>query len=255
MKNSEIMKRREQLVAIIRTAGKINTEDAAVMFGVSKETIRQDLLYLSNQGIIKKVYGGAVLCENDRIESLPIRETVNFLAKDKIARTAAGCIPEGACIVGMDMGSTVALLGAYLSHRRDLLVVTNSHRVLQTLVNTENRTVCLGGEYNKEEMAYYSSELPSLLRGITLDLYFLGTSGVKGRGGVCTKGFQESLIKNQLIQKSKKKIVLADSSKFPTTSLIEVAPWSSLDLLITDDGIPSDIKAQLEKQIPVIIAQ
>ena len=43
MKNSEIMKRREQLVAIIRTAGKINTEDAAVMFGVSKETIRQDL--------------------------------------------------------------------------------------------------------------------------------------------------------------------------------------------------------------------
>ena len=35
MKNSEIMKRREQLVAIIRTAGKINTEDAAVMFGVS----------------------------------------------------------------------------------------------------------------------------------------------------------------------------------------------------------------------------
>ena len=132
MKNSEIMKRREQLVAIIRTAGKINTEDAAVMFGVSKETIRQDLLYLSNQGIIKKVYGGAVLCENDRIESLPIRETVNFLAKDKIARTAAGCIPEGACIVGMDMGSTVALLGAYLSHRRDLLVVTNSHRVLQS---------------------------------------------------------------------------------------------------------------------------
>ena len=61
--------------------------------------------------------------------------------------------------------------------------------------------------------------------------------------------------KNQLIQKSKKKIVLADSSKFQTPSLIEVAPWSSLDLLITDDGIPSAIKAQLEKQIPVIIAQ
>ena len=255
MKNAEILNRREQIVTIIRSAGKINTEEAAAMFGVSKETIRQDLLYLSHEGIIKKVYGGAVLCKNDRIESLPIRETVNFLTKDKIARTAAKYLPEGECIIGMDMGSTVALLGTYLSRRRDLLVITNSHRVLQTLVTTENRTLSLGGEYNKEEMAYYSDESPSLVKNLTLDLYFMGTSGVKGRGGVCTKGFQESFIKNQLIQRSKKKIVLADSSKFQTTSLIEVAPWSSLDLLITDEDIPADIKKDLEQYIPVVIAQ
>ena len=46
MKNAEILNRREQIVTIIRSAGKINTEEAAAMFGVSKETIRQDLLYL-----------------------------------------------------------------------------------------------------------------------------------------------------------------------------------------------------------------
>ena len=162
-------------------------------------------------------------------------------------------LPEGDCIIGMDSGSTVALLGAYASYRRDLLVVTNSHRILQIMTAGRNRLISLGGEFSQEEMAYYSGEFPQMLRQITLDVFFLGTSGVKGRNGVCTKNFQQSLLKNQLICQSNRNIVLADSSKFQTSSLIEVAPWSKLDLLITDEDIPEESREQLEQVIKVVI--
>ena len=254
MKSKEIMARREQIMNLIRSTGKMNTEDAAELFHVSKETIRQDFLYLAEQGIIQKVHGGAVILEDDRIESLSIRESLNFLPKSKIARKAMEFLPDGDCIVGMDMGSTVALLGSYAAHRKDLLVVTNSHRILQLMVSSSNRILSVGGEYNKEEMAYYPNELPSLIDNISFDIYFLGTSGVKGRNGICTKGFQESFIKNQLLQRSKRNIVLADSSKFQHTSLVEVAPWSKLDILITDSGIPDTVREQLQEKIQLIIA-
>ena len=253
MKNKEILYRREQIMNIIRSTGRLSTEDAARIFQVSTETIRQDFLYLSQQGVIKKVYGGAVICESDQIDALSVREGVNLAVKDRIAKKAMEYLPEGDCIIGMDSGSTVALLGAYASYRRDLLVVTNSHRILQIMTAGSNRLISLGGEFSQEEMAYYG-ERPQMLEQITLDVFFLGTSGVKGRNGICTKNFQQSALKNRLMDQSRRKIVLADSSKFHTSSLVEVAPWSKLDLLITDEEIPESAKEQLEQVIQVVIA-
>lgn len=255
IKSKSIVSRREQIINIIRSVGKLDTEEAAGIFDVSKETIRQDFLYLEEKGIIEKVYGGAVLKNSTDIEAVLVRQNENFLAKDKIARKAMEYIPEGECIIGMDTGSTVALLGSYIRQRDDLFVVSNSHRVLQSLVSTENRILSIGGEYNKEEMAYYCDEIPQILKNITMDIYFIGTSGVMNRNGIYTKGFQESYTKKHMITRSNQKIVLADSSKFQTTSLVEVAPWSSLDLLITDAGITEETKERLKKVIEVVVAK
>lgn len=255
MKNMGIASRREQIINIIRSSGKLNTEDAAEMFKVSKETVRQDFLYLEEKGILEKIYGGAVLKKSNTVEPILIRQNENFLLKDKIAKKALEYIPLGECIVGMDTGSTVALLSSYIGHRRDLFVVSNSHRVLQSLVNTENRIFAIGGEYNKEEMAYYGDDIPQILKNITIDICFLGTSGIKNRNGIYSKGFLEVYTKRNLISRSNKKIVLADSNKFTKTSLVEVAPWSELDVLITDAGIPDSVRLELEKSIEVIIAR
>ena len=254
MKRKAIVNRREQLFNIISSVEKLDTEAAADMFNVSKETIRQDFLYLEERGIIEKVHGGAILSNSNSVEDLLIRENENFLSKDKIVKKALEYVPKGECIVGLDTGSTAALLASYLSKRSDLFIVSNSYRVMQSLANTNNRLLLLGGDYNKAEMAYYGEEIPHVLENITLDIYFVGTSGVKERNGIQSRRFQESLIKKQILARSSKKIVLADSGKFQRTSLVEVAPWSMVDILITDDGIPKDIKEKLESSVQVVIA-
>ena len=255
MKKKNTLTRREQLINIICSIEKLDTDEAAKMFDVSKETIRQDFLFLENKGIIEKVYGGAVLKNNNSVETILIREEENLWAKDKIAKRALQYIAEEECVIGLDTGSTVALLSSYLSRRKNLFIVSNSYRVMQSLANTDNRILLLGGEYTKSEMAYYSNETSSVLKDITLDIYFLGTSGVMNRGGIYAKGFRESYSKQGIMARSNKNIVLADSSKFQKNSLVEVAPWTSIDILITDNAIPSSIRSELEKVIEVVIAE
>ena len=255
MNGKSVVNRREQIINIVRSVGKIDTEDVAKLFDVSKETIRQDFLYLEEKGILEKVYGGAVIKNSNEVGTLLIRQNENFLAKDKIAKKALEYIPKHECVVALDTGSTVALLGYYISQRKNLLVVSNSHRVLQSLVNTDNRILALGGEYNKAEMAYYTDGFPQILKDITIDIYFIGTSGVMNRNGIYSKEFQESFTKKNIMSRSNKKIVLMDSSKFRTTSLVEVAPWSMVDMVITDEEIPKESKELLEQYTEVIIAR
>lgn len=255
MKGKAIVNRREQLFNIIFSMKKLDTEAAAEMFHVSTETIRQDFLYLEKKGIIKKVHGGAILANSNNVEDLIIRENENLIAKDKIVKKALEFIPKDECIIGLDTGSTAALLASYLTKRNNLLIVSNSYRVMQSLANTDNQLLLLGGEYYKAEMAYFGEEIPQMLANITLDIYFMGTSGVKDRQGIYSKRFPESVTKKQILSRSNQIIVLADSSKFQKTSLVEVAPWSMIDILITDEGIPQNLKENLEKSLQVVIAK
>ena len=253
MKNNEILARREQILDIIRSTGTLQTEDAAEIFHVSKETIRQDFIYLEKQGILKKKYGGAVLNTADAVASVRTRESVNFMAKDKIVKKALEFIPEGPVSIGLDQGSTIALLGSYISHRNDLFIATNNLRALQSLVGTNNKVYAIGGFFNQEEMSYISDEYPKELEKVRLDIIFLGSSGLKGRNGICSKGFQDSRTKRNFLKHAEKKIVLTDSTKFSHTSLVETASWDELDVLITDRGIPDDIRKELETHLQVVV--
>ncbi|MCI8292465.1 MAG: DeoR/GlpR transcriptional regulator [Hespellia sp.] len=255
MKTKHIEERREQIVNIIKQKGTLDTEEASRIFGVSSETIRQDFVFLEKKGILEKVYGGAKLSSADEIGPLITRQKENFLAKDHIVRKALEFLPDSDSIIGMDTGSTVALLASYLSRREHLLLVTNSHPVMHNMINSNNRLYALGGEYNKSEMSYCGEQAVHALEKLSLDICFLGTSGVLNRNGICSKDFEEIRIKQTYLKRSHRKIVLADSSKFTKASLVEVAPWGDVDILITDSGIPANAKKMLESVLTLVIAE
>ena len=52
--------RRQAILAEVRKASAVSAEDLARMFGVSVETIRRDLRGLRDQGLLERVYGGAL---------------------------------------------------------------------------------------------------------------------------------------------------------------------------------------------------
>ena len=84
MKAQEIAQRREQIIELIHEKGKLETETAAYLFGVSTETIRQDFSFLEKKGILEKVYGGARLTSVEEIGPLVSRQKENFLPKDSL---------------------------------------------------------------------------------------------------------------------------------------------------------------------------
>ena len=93
-----------------------------------------------------------------------------------------------------------------------------------------------------------------LYTSLRLDVSFLGTSGVQGRGGICSTGFHDIPVKQEFIHRSRRTVVLADSSKFASASLVEVADWTQVDTLITDSGIDPEQARQLAEKVELVIA-
>ena len=48
--------------------------------------------------------------------------------------------------------------------------------------------------------------------------------------------------------------MLADHTKFTTNAIMEYAKWSEINLLITDSGITSEQKENLQGNVEIIVA-
>src|SRR5262249_5368017 len=52
--------RRERITNLVREASKVSVDELASLLDTSRETVRRDLTLLSEQGLLRKVHGGAV---------------------------------------------------------------------------------------------------------------------------------------------------------------------------------------------------
>lgn len=253
MTQSEIVQRRTRISEYIQVHGKLSTAHACRMFGVSDETIRKDFLYLEEMHVLEKTYGGARLRKSDETKSYAARQDEHYLAKAGIAQRAAQLIPAGGCTIGLDMGTTFGLLAGYLAQRSGSLIVTNSNAAIQQLAGSENRLYVLGGEYDAASHSFHGENACRALRELSLDIVFIGTGGVRGRDGISTARFADVELKREFIRRSQRKVVLTDSSKFYSASLVEVAGWNEVDTLITDTGIPAEDAARLGEKLELIL--
>ena len=88
--------RRRVITERIRAAGQVVVSSLSTEFQVSEETIRRDLEWLEGQGIATRIYGGAVLCGNDRIAPpYSIRKNTNIEPKVAIARMLSELVADG----------------------------------------------------------------------------------------------------------------------------------------------------------------
>jgi len=74
-----------------------------------------------------------------------------------------------------------------------------------------------------------------------VDTTFLSTSGISLREGITDFGFGEVAAKRTMMRIAQESIVLADSSKFDTVSLLKVCPIEEVGLIITDAGLKDNV--------------
>ena len=86
--------RRQAILAEVRQAKAVSAEDLARRYGVSLETIRRDLRGLRDQGLLERVYGGALSVRSTEGD-FATRSTLHAARKQAIAQLAATLVePE-----------------------------------------------------------------------------------------------------------------------------------------------------------------
>lgn len=232
--------RRYGILRRARTEGRVSVLALSEAYGVSRETIRQDLNALQQSGLIRRTHGGALPVERIGAEP-PVNERREFTGEKRaIAAAAARHLPPSGSIF-IESGSTSLLLAEMIPEGSALTVFTNSLPIAMLLVQRPLLTVItLGGRVRPITLGEVDSFAIRNLQEIHVDAAFLGTNGVSAENGLTTPDQAEAEIKREMLQVGDRSILLADRSKFGTVALWRYGTVSDLDLLITDAG--SDAK-------------
>lgn len=255
MKAAEIQQRRDQIARMFAEHSRVKVSRLTDLFHVSDETIRKDLKYLEGQGILRTVYGGAVSDRSDFIEPVMQRTTTFLKDKQKIVKRALALIPEDRCIIGLDQGSTVALLAHELNQYRNKVVMTRSLTSILELIHGTNEFYCIGGKYQPADMSFQGDAVGGLMHNIQLDIGFFGSSGILDRSGMCSSSLADAEMKRTMLDQCRLKVVLIDHSKFSRSSFVKVADWEAIDYVITDNEAPEDVLSQIGSMTNVVIAE
>ena len=253
--------RRKKILSIINNSvDSIKTSELASKLNVTTETIRKDLVYLDNKKLIKKFHGGAKPVAEFEERSLGLRLGESTAYKQAIAEAALEQIAN-CSVVFIDAGSTTSELAnllveqsQYSNRFSQLAFVTNSFSVANILNGYVRTLFFLGGEVSNITQSTSGLWASNELDSIAMDLAFLGSSGFCSHQGPCTKLSTDALFKATVIKNSSRKIVLADHTKFTTNAIMEYAKWSEINLLITDSGITSEQKENLQSNVEIIVA-
>jgi DeoR/GlpR family transcriptional regulator of sugar metabolism len=219
---------------------------------VSPATLRRDLGELEQSGDVIRVHGGILDPTYVRSEvSFDERLVRNRAAKAAIAAAASRLVPAGATVL-VDAGSTCLEAGKALLGRRDVRLITHSVALLEAGFRGEAAVLCLGGELRKVSGALTGSAALGALQAIHADVAFIGASGLDPERGCFTTDLSETEMKQALLARATRKILLADLTKWGQTSTVRFAEWKAVDEWIVDKLPPkAELKAVREAGVKI----
>ena len=237
--------RKQRILDRLRSHGRVEVLDIAEGLGVTGETIRKDLIALERQGLLRRVHGGAVPAQSLSFEPAVETRTQFMSEKTRIARAALEHLPEQGSVL-IDAGSTTAKLVEMFPGDRELTVYTNTVPLAMSLLNRPRLTVfTLGGRLRNKTFAEVGDWAARALAEINVEVAFLGTNGISMTRGLTTPDPAEAAVKRLMLGCARRRILLADHSKFGVISGTKHADLDDIDVLITDTGLPDDQYTQL----------
>ena len=246
--------RQAAIVNQAKAAGRVEVADLAERFQVTPETVRRDLTALERAGLLKRVHGGAIVVDLAGFEpALAVREVAQTEEKARIARTALDWLPRQGAIA-LDGGSTTHQFAEILPYDRTLTVVTNNLAIALPLADRTDLTVhIVGGRLRGSTLTTVDEVALDYLRGVHLDVVFLGTNGFSVERGLTTPDSAEAAVKRAFVAAARTKILLTDHTKFGIDHFAHVANLADIDTIITDSGLSDEAVTDLEAAGPKVV--
>lgn len=235
--------RQRRTVELVYQQGSASVPELAKLLGVSEATVRRDLDYLADNGLLDRVRGGACRPRSVRPEAdasaFDVVATQEPAEKQAIARRAARLVEDGD-VIALDIGTTVYSMCPYLRNK-DITVVTASLAVVRSLSDAPNvDLIVMGGMLrpNYESMVGVLTE--SCLRQVRVDIAFLGAAGVRPDGSVLDSTPSEVPVKRAMMDIAAQSWLLVDHEKFPGVGFLEVCHADRFAGLITDRPLDAE---------------
>ena len=248
--------REKYILRVLAQNGFIDVTEIERHCGISAITARRDLDELAKKGFLVRTHGGALKKEHtDKLFGFSGKDDQNVQKKETISRIAARFIEDNDAVL-LDSGTTVFRLCSHILNRKNLQVITSSLPVASELIKSPDIKVFLiGGEIFPDRRATYGPIASEHISQYHVKKAFIGTDGISLQRGLTVRDINEATRIKAMIDAADEVYLLCDSSKIESNSLFKLAPLSSINYLITDNGIKDEIAEQYrEKGIKIFIA-
>lgn len=224
--------RHSRIRDLLRTSGQVSVERIVAELGVSRETIRRDLVELAERGEIRRVHGGAVLTGDE--PPIDVRHATRVREKRAIAKKVANLVESGQTIF-MDAGSTMNLVAEALATRSGLTIVTNAVDVAARFATRDaNEVHLLGGRFNAQIGCTQGSATVAEIARYQPHVAILSPVGIDAKAGASSFEMEEAEIARAMCANARRIVIAADHSKIGVRSRVAWCPADRVDVLVTD---------------------
>lgn len=229
--------------------GSATAAELAERFGVSLMTIHRDLDELERQGVVRKFRGGVTAQPSGVFESnVQYRLKTMRAEKAAVAEHALTSIEPGMAIMLDDSTSTLEIARLLrLGDITPLTVVTNFLEAINLLADQRGiHLMALGGDYDPLHSSFLGVSCVEAVGQLRVDVCFTSTSAV--HGGYAYHQEQHIVsVKRAMLDAAARNVLLIDHTKLARVALHRVAPLSRFDLLLVDDGAPTEALRDLDE--------
>lgn len=241
-----VEERRQRLLDLVRGGGFVALADLARTLQASESTIRRDLDFWDQQGVLKRTHGGAIYLEaNAPLPPLDERSDSQLEEKRLIARAAATRIHDGDAVL-LDGGTTTLEVARLLVGRR-LQIVTNSLPIAQLFANRpETDLVILGGYVFPRTGVALGPLTVRMMEDIHVQQTLLSVGGITAKGL-----FNSNLLlvetERQMMRCADEVVVVADHTKIGRQALAFLCELAAVDTLIVDNRLAAAQRALIDQ--------
>lgn len=247
--------RQRELTRLLERTGRLSVAQICEQFNISEATARRDLETLSEQGLVQRVHGGAILVRQAAPEEPILRRSHEQEdEKERIGRATAALIQDGETVF-LGSGTTVLQVAQHLV-TRNITVITNSLPVINLMSEKENISlIALGGMLRDSELSFIGHITEQALYEVRADKVIIGIRAISLEQGLTNDYLPETLTDRAILNAGRETIVVADHTKCGVISTAFLAPLTAMRTLITDNETDAEFIESLRTlDVEVIVA-
>ncbi len=234
-----MLKRRANLLELVRQNGFASLPSLAESLQVSESTVRRDLAHLEQEGLAKRTHGGAFYSgPSPDLPHFRNRQNAEWGKKRAIARVAAEIL-RGTNTLLLDGGSTTYELACLLIDR-PMQVVTNSLPLANLFSSRrEVETILVGGYLQPTTGVLLGPYAEEMLGSLKVRVGVISAAGV-AESGLYNSNHMTASTQQAMVRVADEVILVADSTKFGRQSIAHLCGLDEIDRIVVDTELSQE---------------
>ena len=247
--SSALLKRRLDIVEIVRKQGEVKVDELSDMLRVSNVTIRQDLTYLEQQGYLKRSFGGAIYISPENLINHTTIDPPNCTSvgidggEIDLVKNCLNYINDGDTLF-LSHGNLIRKLIPFLHNKKSLRLIMNDINNAQLVKEFSDAEVILvGGVLQNGNTLQNNNTITSILNQFHISHFIFELAAINNNHLIIENSEQQNTYKQ--IFKNADHTIGVLPQRFLFTDNYSIGKLIHMDVVILSKAAVTEYHQQL----------